>query len=169
MSGIPRPQWTPDGVDPTHHNLKDDGDRQPPGCWKLVALIALPLGLCVGAGGFASLSAKSVTPSPVAITATATATGTPQPMKPTERPLPTTTPAYPITTTPFLTPQAIASMEPTSSSAFCYRRVAVGDTVSGIAAQYRVTIATIQRYNTWLKNPSYIYRGAVLKIPCKKS
>jgi LysM repeat protein len=161
----PRPQYVKPGDDPTRYDLRDDGDRQPPGCWKILALLALPIGLCIGAGGVSALSAKPAATGTITATATVTAMNTAIPtVTPRATPIP-----LPITATPGPDPAPVSmpSAVPTTQT-FCYRRVLVGETVGGIAAAYGVSIRTIQAYNAWLTNPSYIYKGAVLKIPCQR-
>lgn len=40
-----------------------------------------------------------------------------------------------------------------------------GETLSGIADRYNVTIAEIQELNKWLKDPNSIEAGSILLIP----
>jgi LysM repeat protein len=54
---------------------------------------------------------------------------------------------------------------PSQPSCGIYYTVQWGDTLSGIAARYRVSVYAIMQANN-IPNPNYIYAGMILYIPC---
>lgn len=157
---IPRPQFLPDGVDPTMFDADKLGVKQAAGCWKWLAIAALPLGLCIGGGGVAFMAVRNVptvtTPTAI-VTVVTVKSGTPLPT-PTKTPSP-----LPVTATPANVP--VTTPIPAATQCYLYYRVRPGQTLSAISKLWNLPITQITALNPQIKGKAYLIANTYLKLP----